>query len=397
MNTPFHDVIIIGAGPAGLSLATRLGERGVDALVLESGSSPGNSWQFRHPQLRLNTHRRNSALPGLPVPRSAGAFPGAAAYASYLRCYAANHGLKIARETTASRVEPNGHGWRVETQNGAYLGRALVVATGYDRVPVIPGWPGRGEFEGRIVHAAEFGRARDYRDKHVLVVGAGNSGGDILNTLVLCGARSLAVSVRNGPTVVPKRVLGFPMQLLAPSLERMPLWLADAMLAMSERLSCGNLRRLKLRDGRARAARRLAYERVAPAIDDGFVSALRRGHIRVHGEITGFQGSSILFSDGSSASADVVIAATGYRPGLEGLVGHLGVLDPRGYPKAMGAEAALPGLWFALTPPPLGGTLRRIGANAMPLAASICAALDKAGVVTDALEPARPPAEASAA
>ena len=96
------------------------------------------------------------------------------------------------------------------------------MATGHERLPAIPDWPGREGFAGELIHAARFGRADRFRGKRVLVVGAGNSGTDVLNHLVRQETAALWVSVRNGPTVLPTRVLGIPLQLLSPLMAPLP-------------------------------------------------------------------------------------------------------------------------------------------------------------------------------
>jgi hypothetical protein len=92
----------------------------------------------------------------------------------------------------------------------------------------------------------------------------------------------------------------------------------------------------------------LAKEGVAPSIDDGFVAALKKGWVSVVPALARFDQADVVLADGRRLQPDVVIAATGYGPGLEGMIGHLDVLDGKGIPRRNGAEAEtdLPGLWF---------------------------------------------------
>jgi cation diffusion facilitator CzcD-associated flavoprotein CzcO len=373
MNT--EEVIIIGAGPYGLSVAATLKQKGIDALVLERGDGVADSWRRRHPQLRLNTHRTNSGLPGSPISKSAGTFPDVRTYLTHLAQYAQHNKLRIKTGADVRRIERCTPYWRVETSSGNLSTRQLVVATGFDHTPVIPSWPGLNDFRGELRHAADFGSAEDYRDKSVLVVGAGNSGGDLLNVLSRVATRSLGVSVRRGPVVLPSRLAGFPLMLTAPLLDPLPVACADIILSLTERLAFGDVGKLGLRKGPARAISRLRDEHVAPAIDNGFVAAIRAGKIQVYPQIVSFDNNEVVFDDDSRQTPDIVIAATGYDCGLEPMIGHLGLLKEDGRPLISGTKQhpQAPGLWLALMTPPLGGALRAIRNTAEPVAQAIVA------------------------
>jgi putative flavoprotein involved in K+ transport len=88
--------------------------------------------------------------------------------------------------------------------------------------------------------------------------------------------------------------------------------------------------------------------RRTPVIADGIIEALRSGRIEVRAEVVRFEEADVVFGDDSRSRPDAVIAATGYRHGLEDLVGHLGVLDAEGAPTSRGAETSprAPGLHF---------------------------------------------------
>ncbi|HYA08598.1 MAG TPA: hypothetical protein VEG24_03355, partial [Gaiellaceae bacterium] len=111
-----------------------------------------------------------------------------------------------------------------------------------------------------------------------------------------------------------------------------------------------------------------------PILDVGIVAAVRRGAVEVVAAVEGFDGSAVLLADGSRIAPDAVIAATGFRAGLDGLVGHLGVLDARGLPEKTDGEPVLPGLWFVGFRPTLGGQLRDGSVAARHVAAAVAAA-----------------------
>ncbi len=369
-----EEIIIVGAGPYGIGLATELRRLGKTALVLEQGDAPASAWRNRHPQLRLNTHRLNSGFRGHPIPRSAGRWPDRDDYVSYLDGLVADGACRIKTNQEVTNIDRGVGYWIVETATDSFRTRQVIFATGFDRVPVMPSWAGMEGFEGKVIHACDFGNVEDYQGKSVLVVGAGNSGTDVLNCLAGQPLKSLAVSIRNGPVIVPAELFGVALQLSAPMMQKLPAWLADKALRLTEWIAFGDVNRLGIRQagGNANAASRLLDEHVAPAVDRGFVAALKQGAVSILPEINSFQNDRIVFSTAESRAFDVVICATGYETGLGPIVGHLGVLNSHGYPLDY-ERPVTDGLWFALKKPPLEGALRAISRSVRPLAQAIAA------------------------
>jgi putative flavoprotein involved in K+ transport len=114
---------------------------------------------------------------------------------------------------------------------------------------------------------------------------------------------------------------------------------------------------------------------VIPILDVGLVDAVRNGRVRVVAALERFDGAAAVLAGGSRLEVDAVIAATGYRPALEALVGHLGLLDDRGAPLVHGAEEhpRAPGLHFVGYEVTLGGAFRHIGRQARQLARAVAA------------------------
>jgi putative flavoprotein involved in K+ transport len=123
-------------------------------------------------------------------------------------------------------------------------------------------------------------------------------------------------------------------------------------------------------------------------VDVGIVAAVARGDVEVVPAVESFAGPEVVLADGRRLRPDAVVAATGFRPALEGLVGHLGVLDDDGWPLVhVAAEHPdAPGLHFVGFTPSLGGALRRIGQEARALARHVAAA--EARAATAAAVPA---------
>lgn len=344
----FTPVLVIGAGLSGLACARALADRGVAVTVLEGRAGVAQPWRSRHPGLRLNIHRRFASLPGLAPPEGDGVFLKRDTVIDYLERYAAELGVPIRYGAQVEAVVRDATGWHVSSTAGEYSAEHVVFATGRDREPHVPDWPGRANFGGEVLHSADFGDAARFDGRRLLVVGAGNSGTDVLNHLARHRPSDVRVSVRHGPAIVPMRVFGFPLHRLAPLFARMPTAVLDPAFRITQRVFLGNLRRHGLPSHPDGGGTRLVREGVAFAVDDGFAAAVRSGRFRVVPELSGFEGDRVRFADGTTYAPDTVIAATGYRTGLDPLLGRLGVLDGAGVPRhPMGeADPANPGLWF---------------------------------------------------
>ena len=345
-----REAVVVGAGAAGLVTAAELGRRGVgDVLVLERAEDVGASWRSRYEGLRLNTIRQFSGVRGLRIRRSTGRYPSREDFIAYLEEYARRAGLDVRCGVTAERVERTAdRDWRMTTDGGDLIARYVVIAAGWDREPVMPEWRGSETFTGELIHSSEVRRPADYAGREVLMVGAGNTGIDLAGLLIDAGAQ-VVVSMRTPPTIVPRDWHGIPTGPGAVPLHRLPPRLADLIVAPAQRVMIRDLAPYGIPRPPAGMFTRFREEGVSPAVDDGFVAALRAGRTRVVGEIERFEGREVVLRDGERLTPAAVICATGYRRGLEPMVGHLGVLDAAGAPlRPRGApeHPAAPRLYF---------------------------------------------------
>ncbi len=339
---------MIGAGAAGLAAAAELGRRGVQATVLERTDEIGVSWQRRYEGLRLNTVRWLSGPRGGRIPRSAGRWPSREAFAEHLRGYAEQKRIAIEHRVAVQRIDRSEHGYRLETSTGARSTRFVVVATGYDHRPSMPDWPGRKTFNGRLVHAADYRRSQDFQERDVLVVGAGNTGTEIAVQLRRAGVARVRIAMRTPPNLVPLEPLGIPITLLARVSEVQPRVFTDWFGAVVQRFTWGDLTPYGLPRAPYGIGTELRIKGMGPVVDRGFVTALKKGTVELVPAVERFDGDYVCLSDGCRIRPQAVISATGYRTGLERLVGHLGVLLPSGKPACMRGETnpAAPGLHF---------------------------------------------------
>ena len=340
--------VVIGAGAAGLAAACALRHAGLTTVIIDRGEAVGESWRGRYQRLRLNTARRRSGLPFTPIARREGRWVRRDGFAEYLASYAMEHGLAPRFGVGARRIEPHGEAWRVVLEDDRTLrAQIVVVATGHEHSPVVPPWPGRAGFTGRLLHSSGYTHAREFAGADVLVVGTGSSGLEIAADLAR-DARRVRVAMREAPNLFPRSFWGVPMLPDGLSLLlRLPAPAADLAGALLQRLAWGDLGALGFPRARHGVATNLRIRRKGPVFDDAFVPALRTGACSVVAAVEAFECSRVRLADGNTLEPEVVIAATGYRRALEPLVGDLAVLDEFGLPLYNAREdPSHPGLFF---------------------------------------------------
>ncbi|MFH8800451.1 flavin-containing monooxygenase [Streptomyces sp. NPDC017936] len=374
-NPADRPVYVIGGGPAGLAAAYALKARGIRAVVVERADTVGASWRRHYDRLHLHTTRRLSALPGLAMPRRFGRWPARDDVVRYLEKYAEHHELELVTGVEVSRVDrtPDGTGWLLHASGGRELtGSAVVVATGYNHTPHLPDWPGRTAWSGDLTHACAYRDGTPYAGRDVLVVGVGNTGAEIAVDLVESGAGRVRLAVRTVPHIVRRSTAGWAAQYSGILVRRLPVGLVDRLSRVMAGVSVPDL----TAHGLPRPDTGL-YTRVRqgaiPVQDVGLIDAVRKGKVEIVAAVEGFEDGEVLLADGTRISPDAVVAATGYVRALEGLVGHLGVLDDRGLPLGHGARAPkdAPGLYFTGFTTPISGTLREVARDAERIAKAV--------------------------
>jgi indole-3-pyruvate monooxygenase len=369
------DVVVVGAGPAGLAVAACLQRQGIDFTLLEKEQQLAASWRRHYQRLHLHTDRGHSGLPYLPMPRSYPRFPARLEVIEYLESYAKAFSLSPRfgeKVVEARRV--NG-AWDVKTPAARYRARALVLATGYNAVPVRPQWPGMDGYQGVMLHSSEYTSGERFRGQDVLVVGFGNSGGEIAIDLFEQGARP-SIVVRGTVNLLPRELLGIPILTWAIALSKLPPRVADVLAAPLLRMTFGDLARLGLRKAPSGPLTELSTRKRVPLIDVGTVDLLRRKQLQLRPGIHEFTREGVRFEDGAEASYQAIVLATGYQHRLGQVLGSVeGVLDAAGKPLTSGRETALPQLYlcgFYVAPT---GMLREAGVEARRVVQAIAAQL----------------------
>lgn len=309
--------------------------------LLERGPTLGTSWVNAYDSLTLHTGRHMSTLPGRDFPRGTPLFPTRDQFVAYLRDYAAGAGLKVETGMTVSALRRDGNDW-VATVNGTDVrASAIVMATGIMSKPLEPAIPGRESFAGSIVHSVAYRNPGPFAGKRVLVVGVGNSGGEIASELGHAGV-DVTILVRRGANVVPRVIAGIPIQYIAAAMKGLPIGVRRRVSVLMQRVT-------ELRRGAAVLPRPpWTPADAVPIIGFHLVDAIRAGTVRLKvGAIDSLDAGGARFSDGSRAPFDSIILATGFAPALDAL-GTLVRRDEKGFALRTDAvtSADHPNLYF---------------------------------------------------
>ena len=346
------DVAIVGGGQSGLAAAHAALQAGLHPVVLEAADEPVGSWPHYYDSLTLFSPARFSALPGRPFPGDGERYPTRDEVVAYLRAYAASLEADIRCGQRVDRVE-RGEGDRliVGTATGLEVEAAMVIAaTGGFRRPARPALAGLERFTGAVLHSSQYRAPDAFAGRRVVIVGAGNSAVQIAADLASVARVSLAT--RAPLRFRPQRLLGRDLHW----------WLHHSGL---DSASIGRW-----------------LDRGTSVVDDGrYRAALRSRNPDHRPMFTGLDGDDVCWSDGTREAVDVVILATGYRPGLDYLAA-IAALDGDGRPlHRRGISVSVPGLGYVGLPHQrsiASATLRGAGPDAEHVIAGMLSAASPA-------------------
>ncbi|HTL42061.1 MAG TPA: NAD(P)/FAD-dependent oxidoreductase [Pseudolysinimonas sp.] len=371
---PHVELAVIGGGPAGVSAAAVAKKAGFHPVVFES-RSVGASWRGHYDRLHLHTVRWLSNLPGLPFPKSEGKWVSRDGVITHLERYVDHFDLDVRTGIEVTHLERMPDGWLLTTSQGPVSAWAVVVATGYNKIPVDPRWPGQESFPGEFVLGAAYRSPLPYVGRDVLVVGPGNSGAEIATDLGETeGHGKIWLSYRTPPNItlregpIPPPLMGIILKAL-----RIPMESGDRFLAYMQRKSVGDLSEYGLPPAPRGIVTQMVRDDVIPVMDMGIIAMVKDRTVKPVPAVIRIEGKEVLLADGSRIAPDVIVACVGYRRGLEPLVGHLGVLDTTGKPVVVGGAESptAPRLYFAGLDPVTTGLFRQFGIEAKGIARSL--------------------------
>ena len=348
------DVLIIGAGQAGLSLAARLGLIGVRALVIDRNERVGDNWRNRYHSLALHNELWTCHLPYIPYPPNWPAYIPKDMLATWFEFYAQAMELNIwtGTELLESAFDDGDKRWTTRLRHEDGSVRTLrphhvVLATGVTGVPKTPHLTGAEHFRGEIVHSGSCRVDASVAGKNVLVVGAGNSAHDIAQELHEHGA-AVTMLQRSPTTIVSvepsAKIVFHPWREGGPPTEDVDIVSASVPFPLLVEFHKTLTRRFRELDDELLSA----LERAGFLLDDGedgsgfYPKYLRYGggyylnvgasDLIAAGDIAMKTGVGVahltqdaaVFTDGSTMPVDMVVLATGYTNMQESIRALLG-------------------------------------------------------------------------
>lgn len=287
------DVVVIGAGQAGLSAASGLRRAGADFVVLDGEDGPGGAWRHRWPTLRVDATHRIHDLPGLHFDPADPTRPAAEVVPEYFAAYERAFDLSVLRPVRVRGVHDAAPELRVETDRGTWTARALINATGTWTRPFVPRYP--GTFDGTQLHVADYHGPGQFAGKRVVVVGGGTSAVQLL--IEIAGLAADTAWVTRRPPVFSDE----------------PFDGRAAVARVEERVRAGRA------PGSVVSVTGLLR---TPAV----AAAQEAGILRRRPMFDRLVPEGVAWADGTTYPADVVLWATGWRAAL----GHLAPLRLRG-------------------------------------------------------------------
>ena len=315
------DVLIVGAGQAGLGTAHWLRRLGLPQVRVVDSRPLGQSWLDRWDSLRLFTPRRFSALPGLAFPDGPGN-PSREEMAGYLRTYATRMHLPVQSGVQVSRLTHDPDGFTAATSAGDIRARHVVVATGPFQRPFVPDAAAGLDPEVSQLHSADYRRPDDVPPGGVLVVGGGNSAAQL--ALELSATHAVTVASSGPLWFLPERVLGVNLYW----------W-----LLLSGVLNASSTTRVS----------RYVRRRGDAIVGGQLRTMVHRGQIRlIPQRVVTAQGKEVTLADGTLLPVSSVLWCTGFRPDTS-WIQIPGATDASGAPIHRDGASPVPGLhWMGL-------------------------------------------------
>jgi cation diffusion facilitator CzcD-associated flavoprotein CzcO len=315
------DVVIVGAGQAGLAVAYYLRRSGLRYVILDAQAGPGGSWRHSWDSLALFSPAQWSSLPGWIMPGGSRDYPSRDALLAYITEYEKRYALPVERPVTVTSVRRDAGSLAVESDKGRWLARAVVSATGNWERPYIPLYPGRDSYKGLQIHSARYKSPAPFTGSRALIVGGGNSGAQIYAELSLVAHATWVT--RREPVFMPDDVDG-----------RYLFGLASERYLARQSGTGDSLR--------GTVTANLGDIVMVPPVKE----ARERGVLHTVRPFLRLTERGVVWADGREEAIDAVIWCTGFRPALDHLA-PLGVIEAGGRILVEGTRSVRePRLWL---------------------------------------------------
>jgi cation diffusion facilitator CzcD-associated flavoprotein CzcO len=361
------DVVVVGAGPAGLAAGACLGQAGLNFIILEKEQQVASSWRRHYERLHLHTVKQFSSLPFLPFPKDYPRYVPRNLMIKYLDSYAAHFGLQPRFGEAVRSIRREGNDWLVESTSSSIRAPAVVIASGYNTEPSTPSVPGIEKFKGKVIHSAGYANAKPFAGQSVLVIGMGNTGAEIALDLAESGARP-TISLRNGVHIVPRDLFGVPIQMVAMLATKvLPVGANDVLFPIILDFALGDLTKHGIKRPPQGLLQQIRSSAKIPVLDVGTVRKISEGAIKIAPGISAVTEDGVVFSGGGKGTFDAIIFATGYSANYQSFFGADGI----GPLNSGASKNDYPGLYFIGYRNSVTGLLREISKEAVAAADEI--------------------------
>jgi NADPH-dependent 2,4-dienoyl-CoA reductase/sulfur reductase-like enzyme len=386
-NNREPEVIVVGSGQAGLSIAARLKQQDIDTLIVDKNERVGDNWRNRYHSLKLHNQTHVNHLPYMPFPSTWPTYIPKDKLAGWFEYYVESMELNVWTNTRfiGAEYKEDKKYWNVKLKlpDGTIKvmkPKHIVMAVGVSSVPNRTKIPGINDYKGKVIHSVDYDSGKDYNGKNVLVYGTGTSAHDVAQDLYVHGANvkivqrspSMVVNVEpsaqlpyqlysEGPNIddcdlitisTPLQVLKKTHQLLTEKTKRIDKPLLDKLTSVGFNLEYGEENSGWQFKYLTRGGGYYFNVGASDLIADGKIKVIQ------FSDIEKFVSPGIEMKSGKKFNIDLMVTATGYK-GQEYVVEELfgksvvdkigpiwGFDDERQELRNMWMQTKQPGLWF---------------------------------------------------
>jgi len=314
----YYDVVIVGAGQAGIAMGYYLKREGLSFVLIDSNERIGDSWRRRYDSLILFTSRKYSSLTELQMNGPSEGFPTKDEMADYLEQYVSHFELPVKLNTNVTDIKKDHEIFQVETNRGIIEAKQVVIASGAFQKPFVPSVTvnkGEGIFQ---IHSSSYCSTKQILNGSVLVVGGGNSGAQI--AVELAHERNVSLAVSRPIKYLPQRFLG----------KSIFYWLDLIGL---------------LHTGIDTKRGKWFMKQSDPIFGSELKALITKGRIQVKPRVLRIDGNEVLFEDNSVQAFENVVWSTGFVPSYDWIQIN-GVISSNGKPVHERGISPIRGLYF---------------------------------------------------